>query len=542
MGDKNIEGNARMKFNLKAKAATGYLILLMGLIIGIGFLFYQVQEDLIIHFYDEKVQATTKIAAELIDGNMALKALEQGVYPPEMEKVLTQLDQIKESMGAKYLYLFTTSIGDGYTYIYTSMVEGDDPTDMLALGDFLPYEGGSEVTDNVVLSGKPSQTAVYRSEWGYISNSFAPVLDDGGNVVAIVGADYDMDSIMDEIFKSVILSVSAISLLVIILILFYLYITNRIVVIPVKKLTKAVADFVSKGKETGVFAYEQLHISNHDEIGELAESFNTMALDLQKYVEELNFVTAEKQRIEVELDVATRIQQMLLPTLFPVNEERYELYATMKPAKAVGGDFYDFFHLDNDHLFISVADVSGKGVPAALFMVIAKTIIKNMALSGIAPDEILHNANNQLCSGNDEDLFVSAFIGILEISTGEFTYSNAGHNLPLIMQSQGNISWLDATPNMVLAVCEDIPYDKHTIHLSIDARLLMYTDGVNEATNTKDVIFGDQKLLNLIDQIWHTKNNSTQKNIDTVVESLFTYADGADQSDDITLLEVRYNG
>lgn len=192
---------------------------------------------------------------------------------------------------------------------------------------------------------------------------------------------------------------------------------------------------------------------DNTEVGNLARSYISMAEDLESYVDNLQKVTAEKERINAELSLASSIQAHMLPCIFPAFPEHseFDIYATMTPAKEVGGDFYDFFMVDDTHVAAVMADVSGKGVPAALFMVIAKTLIKNYAQSGIEPCQVFTTANRMLCDGNDAGMFVTAWMGVLDIESGKLTYVNAGHNPPLIRQKDGSFEYLRSRPGFVLA-------------------------------------------------------------------------------------------
>jgi sigma-B regulation protein RsbU (phosphoserine phosphatase) len=184
---------------------------------------------------------------------------------------------------------------------------------------------------------------------------------------------------------------------------------------------------------------------------------------------------------------------------FPEREE-FDIYATMQPAKEVGGDFYDFFLIDSDHLALVIADVSGKGVPAALFMVIAKTLIKNQTLAGMEPADVFTAVNTQLCENNDAGMFVTGWMGILEISTGRFTYANAGHNPPLIRKKDGEYEYLKARAGLVLAGMEGIRYRQYEIMLEPGDGLYLYTDGVTEATNEENTLYGEDRLRDILNR------------------------------------------
>ncbi len=278
-------------------------------------------------------------------------------------------------------------------------------------------------------------------------------------------------------------------------------------------------------------------VKTNDEIGRLAASFNAMTGELKDYMANLTRVTADKERIATELNVATKIQTSMLPCIFPAFPERteFDVYATMNAAKEVGGDFYDFFLVDDTHLAVVMADVSGKGVPAALFMVIAKTLIKNHAQSGETPRDVFVNVNNQLCENNDANMFVTAFMGLLEIETGKFTYVNAGHNPPLVARAGQSFEWLTTKPGFVLAGMEGMKYVQQEILLAPGDRVFLYTDGVTEAMNPAGALYSDPRLIDF----FNSADMRGRDAVDTLAAlraDIDRFADGAEQSDDITML------
>ena len=282
-------------------------------------------------------------------------------------------------------------------------------------------------------------------------------------------------------------------------------------------------------------------ILDNDEIGDLAKSFNDMAVSLKDYIKNLALVTAEKERIGAELNVATQIQADMLPRNFPPFPDRKEfaLYATMTPAKEVGGDFYDFFMIDDDHLALVIADVSGKGVPAALFMVISKTLIKNRALMGGTPSEILYDVNMQLCEGNEADLFVTVWLGILEISTGKVKAANAGHEYPAILRAGGDYELLKTKHSPAVATLEGIKFRETEFELKPGDNIYVYTDGVAEATNSNDELFGTERMLEALNTMKDSNETEILTGMKKVVDD---FTGEAPQFDDITMLCLRYLG
>ena len=283
-----------------------------------------------------------------------------------------------------------------------------------------------------------------------------------------------------------------------------------------------------------------IDVKTGDEIERLGNSINSMTLELKDYIANIQSITAEKERIGAELDVATKIQASMLPCIFPAFPQRaeFDIYASMEPAKEVGGDFYDFFLINEHTLAVVIADVSGKGVPAALFMVIAKTLIKNNAQIGKSPEEVFETVNNLLCENNEAGMFVTAILGYLDIASGVFTFVNAGHNPPLL-RAGGTFDWRKAKPGFVLAGMEDTFYEQHTVTLNPGDELFLYTDGVTEAVNKEMELFTDLRLLETANRYFdlplHEFCISIKREIDK-------FSNGAEQADDITMLVLRYKG
>ena len=283
-------------------------------------------------------------------------------------------------------------------------------------------------------------------------------------------------------------------------------------------------------------------IHTGDEIESLSLSFSAMMQELKAYMENLSRVTADKERIATELAVATQIQTSMLPCIFPAFPDRdeFDVYATMQAAKEVGGDFYDFFLIDRTHLGVVIADVSGKGVPAALFMVIAKTLIKNHAQAGMQPAEVFETVNNQLCENNEAGMFVTAFMGILEIGSGRFTYVNAGHNPPLLSRGGEPYDWLPSKRGFVLAGMEQMRYRQQEVLLAPGDSLFLYTDGVTEALNPREELYSEARLLELF-RSGRLDGLSLEEQLALVREDIAAFADGAEQADDITMLILKLN-
>jgi sigma-B regulation protein RsbU (phosphoserine phosphatase) len=325
---------------------------------------------------------------------------------------------------------------------------------------------------------------------------------------------------------SIIISAASIMMLF----LAYLLISNLINK-PIEQLIFAVSQLAAGDLDM------QINISSHDELRLLADTFNKMTGELKKTIEENAFERAEKQRINTELGVAASIQTSMLPCIFPPFPERteFDIYASMIPAREVGGDFYDFFFVDKDNLAVVIADVSGKGIPAALFMVIAKTLINNNS-AGNSPAAVFENVNKKLCENNEMGLFVTAIIGFYNIPTGRFVFVNAGHNPPLLKRYGESYEFVRTDPCIVLAFMEDIKYKEQELYLQPGDALYLYTDGVTEAMSGDKELFGEQRLLNALNE---NKDCCPQELLQAVKREVDNYADGTEQADDITMLALK---
>jgi len=278
-----------------------------------------------------------------------------------------------------------------------------------------------------------------------------------------------------------------------------------------------------------------------DEIGRLAQAFLFMQKMLQEYLDHLQKTTAAKERIESELKIAHDIQMSMVPKIFPPFPDRdeFDLYATLVPAKEVGGDFYDFFFLDKDRLCLAIGDVSGKGVPASLFMAVTNTLFKATTAANDIPDEILGRLNDELCKDNTTCMFVTLFGAILDIRTGQMEYSNGGHTLPYRL-SNGQATQLENTKGMVVGAFEGAKFEKNTIALEPGDWIIFYTDGVTEAMNEHKELFSECRLEQFLASI--NSNISAEELTRQLVSEVREFSAGMEQSDDITILVLRYWG
>lgn len=389
----------------------------------------------------------------------------------------------------------------------------------------------------ITSSGERSDNYFFSDgDYGYNTAAIDPVLDENGEVFALAAVEIPMVTLQASLRQYLVYAVLVTVVLIVLFILAYVVYLYRYVVTPINRIARAASAFVeSNDRMSELLA----RIRTNDEIQYLAESFIKMESDILQYTDNLMKVTAEKERIGAELDVATNIQKSMLPSIFPAFPDRKEvdIYASMNPAREVGGDFYDFFMVDEGHLAIVMADVSGKGVPAALFMVIGKTLIKDHTQPGRDLGEVFTEVNSLLCESNSEGLFITAFEGVLDLVTGEFRYVNAGHEIPFLCKKDGTFEPYKIRAGFVLAGMEGIRYQCGSMQLAPGDKVFQYTDGVTEATNGAMELYGMERLGSVLQR---SASLPPQELLTEVKKDIDDFVGDAPQFDDITMLCLEY--
>ena len=357
---------------------------------------------------------------------------------------------------------------------------------------------------------------------------YAPVLRTGWSM-AVVCTYKDVFADVDQI-RTVVLSVALAGMCL--LLFFCIYIIRQLTS-PLTKLADATRE-IAKGDFTSPLPPIR---QKNDELGKLYDAFAHMQHSLVDYIHELKTTTANKERIESELRIAREIQMGMIPKIFPPfpDREDIDLYATLKPAKEVGGDLYDFF-IEGDILYFTIGDVSGKGVPASLLMAVTRSLFRNMAPHVQEASRIAESLNNSISAGNESSMFVTLFVGILDLKTGRLRYCNAGHNAPVFLSS-GKAEWLPVLPNLPLGLLEGFGYREQEIVLPGDATLFLYTDGVTESENTAKELFSEDRLIEFLEKQIHEAPTGL---VNGMMSEIDKHAAGTEQSDDITMLCLRY--
>ena len=366
-----------------------------------------------------------------------------------------------------------------------------------------------------------------------------PVRDAEAKVTGILMVQRDMEELENGIRSYLKWVANALILAAVLASLTAAVLLRSQIIRPVRTITEEARRFAVENTRNEAGSLTAL--SSIRELDLLASSIDSMEGDTLRYMENLTRAAAYRERISTELSLAERIQEGMLPHTFPPFPDRKEfsLFASMTAAKTVGGDFYDFFLVDDDHLALVMADVSGKGIPGALFMMVAKSLLKNRLLGGDSPAEALSNVNEQLCASNEAEMFVTVWLAVLEISTGKGMAANAGHEHPALKKAGGRYELVQYRHSPVVGMMEGIRYKEHAFELQPGDSLFVYTDGVPEATTTDEVLFGTDRMLDALNM---EAGAGPQETLENVMDGIRAFVGDAEQFDDITMLCLKYEG
>lgn len=494
--------------------------------------------------YNDSAFRTAESAAMLVDGDKIDLYLQEGFNDAEYDDRWNRMNVLCQKQNVTLIYVIKvdTSNYGKYKSVFNTVNDNSGYT---------PWEVGLEnettndeyvqvyrdIYENGLEQGTVVRTKGLRGREAHIT-SLVPIKNSQGEVTSILCVERPMDELISgrqEYIDSILLATILLAIAACACLAFYL---KRQFVKPVEKISKEANRFAKENCSPQGNPLD--NISEIKELRMLASSIDKMEEDTLRYIEDLSSATAERERISVELSLATTIQANILPNTFPPypNRKDFDIFASMDAAKEVGGDFYDFYLLDNDRLGFLVADVSGKGVPAALFMMRAKLTIKGLAESGADVHAILTEANARLCEGNEAGMFVTAWLGIVDLRTGVLSYANAGHNPPLIRHKNGDFEYVKTRPNFILAGMEGARYRKNEYQLLPGDEIFLYTDGVTEATDKNSQLFGEERLLAALNK---QPNQEVQERCDNVKAAIDEFVGDAEQFDDITMLSARFN-
>ena len=527
----------RSSMSLNVLGGLVFLMLLFGLIVSI------IGNSCFVNaFKDEYATVTYHMAdsaASFINGNHINDYL-AGREEEEYTQAKRRLDISTQKMNVSLLYVIAVDTSDygSFVSVFNSVNNSVDDS------EYTEWEIGYErKATNEEYSQKYRALYEHKSKYETVFRmqtndgahphitTLVPIQNRDGDVTALMCVQRPMRE-MENAFRPYVLLILSVVLFMVILIsaLVTLFLKNSIIH-PVEKVSKEATRFAkesAKGEPLG-------KISRYEDIQNLADSIDQMETDMVSYIDNLTAVTAEKERMGAELSIAAQIQANSLPDVFPAfpNRKEFDIYALMDPAKEVGGDFYNFFLIDDDHLALVIADVSGKGIPAALFMMVTNILISDRTMMGGTPGEILSFVNENICARNRADMFVTVWLGILEISTGKLTASNAGHENPVIYRKGKHFEVFKDPHGFVIGGLEGMRYKDYEIRLNKGDKLFLYTDGLPEATDIDQKLYTVERMakeLNLY------QDGSPQEIIEGMQISVNDFVGDAPQFDDLTML------
>ena len=534
----------KLRSSIVFKSISGIVILLLVFTVIVSVIGYLEFTDALMEQYAEGTFYTADTAALNVNADHLQSYLEGGDQE-EYEKIRNEFERLCEAQEATFIYVICPDQTD-YNHItfVISAMNNRYSYDLYECG--YVRETTNDEYRNVyrLLCEKDSDYAYVVRDRGYIETgahitALISLVGSDQEVKGILCVQRQMDILTDlrqAYLKKVAIAMILIALLVIMGQTVYIH---RVLLDPLQRIIREAARFSTENVKSQKKLTD--HIRNRDEIGELARSIDDMEDQITGYISDIARIAAKEEKTRTELSLAARIQASMLPDVFPPFPERkeFEFFASMDPAKEVGGDFYDFFLIDSDHLYLAIADVSGKGIPGALFMTISMLALSQIIREGKSPAEVLEAANNAICLNNREEMFVTVWLGILEISTGKLTAANAGHEYPALRKPDGRFELFKDPHGFVVGGMEDMKYKEYELQLLPGSQLFLYTDGVPEATDSSERQFGTQRMLTAL-------NGHCGEHPEEIIGGVYAAVDSfvgqAEQFDDMTMLCIQYNG
>ena len=500
----------------------------------------------------EEIEALDELFLKLPEGGLGAVTSEEARNYSDIEKsafvkelyswLVYRVDD--EETSYKYDSLYVIDISDpdlGFVYFEGRASEADPVEDIESreLGQIWYYEPEDHESVRKYRSGKYKEYEFElsvdktKNEKFYIGST--PLVYDG-EIKAMICIAYNYENFSSELDSNLKIMFFVGTMGIVIsggILLLYIYFKA---IRPLRRISVNVRKYM-KDKNSEQVAKNLSKIRTKNEFGALADDITELTSDISRYTGEIRDLIGAQEKSMAELNLAAKIQDDMLPKKFP-DHEAFRLYATMDPAKEVGGDFYDFFYIDDDHLGLTIADVSGKGVPAALFMMMSKLLIRNYAMSGLSPAEVLDHSNKSICENNNANMFVTVWFGILEISTGHIVAGNAGHEYPMIRKANGEFELFRDKHDFVLGVMKKKKYKQYEFDIEKGGSLFVYTDGAPEATSADEELFGTDRMLAALNIEPYL---TPEELIDSVKKRIDQFVGDAPQFDDLTMMCINFN-
>jgi sigma-B regulation protein RsbU (phosphoserine phosphatase) len=537
-----------VKFAKKSAKSNISFIIILGIILMLVLFGTMAQLLGYVQFSDEFAQEYTENAFRIAN------AAESYIIPDYLDEYLEKhgnsslyrqtyqdLTNLCNKVNARFIYVIQPDeTYDNITFVFNA-VNDDSGFEPYEIGYVRPTTNDDYKLKYQLLYEGLSDKAYVLRDRGFIETdshitAMIPLKDNLGKVRGILCVQRQMDALTKARFSYMIKMLVVLLSLIIMATFLYDLFLKRYLIKPLRKITKETTRFASSQSKAESKLTDK--IKSNNEIGQLAASVDKMESETLTYIDNLTRVTAESQRIGTELAVAAGIQQGMLDAVAPDRDD-VSIYATMSPAKEVGGDFYDYFMIDDDHMGIVIADVSGKGVPASLFMAITKMMINDRTMIHKSPAKILEATNERICKNNKLDMFITVWLGILELSTGKILAANAGHEYPAVYRNGKGFELLKDKHGFVVGGMSGVHYKDYELTLKPGEALFLYTDGVPEATSADNELFGVERMVKALNV---DPEGTPEEILANVQDAVDKFVDKAPQFDDLTMLCVRYRG
>lgn len=449
-----------------------------------------------------------------------------------MTRISHLLHYLCKDMDLTYLYVFDVDEENNNLLYYFTAAADDEMNKKVSeergFGTVVNVDPLPQNILNAYHGNTDGGLEQYSNQYGDVYSWVYPLLDTDGNVEYLVGAEFSAKSIQNKIIGNTLRFCLPIVIILIVVFTVMMLIIRGKLLKPLKKVSKKMRHFI-EDKDTA----QPLTLQANNEVGMIADSFNKMQSDINAYLSEISTLTTRQVQHQTQMEIAQRIQYGIVPAKTDLSEQAYQVYAIEQPCKNVGGDFYDCFLRGEEELCLVVGDVSGKGITAALFMVMTKTAVREKLLGGLSPAEVLNKVNDEICQANPEGLFATVFVAILHLPTGQLTYANAGHNLPLFFREEIALQQVD--PGIPLGLFEEAGIINAEVLLSPQEGILLYTDGVTEAVNGADRFFGDERLLGAVKGAADAKQAAEQ-----LKKAVEAFCGEREPFDDLTIISAFY--
>lgn len=541
----------KKKLSRKMTVLCGVFVLVLSItlgLLGIYTYYVNVREQ-----YEQYAETIIRIAGSYINIEDMTQCINTGNMTEDYKQTQMHLNNIKTHSDVAYLYVIkplNRGEVDNAVYVWSAVTQEEQETFQTgSLGNW----SGKDFTGKMAeffwtaMAGEEevSYCANNTAEYGYMLTGMYPLRGADGRTEALICADISMNEIFQDIYRYVLFVLCGTLIVGAVFLIVLLRLVNRSVVSPVIRMSKSTEDFVKQSNseaDPSKLIFRDPAVSTGDEMQVLSESLNEMTARLVVYMGSLQEAAADKERISSELNVATDIKSSMLPNVFPAFPERteFDIYADLKMAREMSGNFYDFFLIDRNHLAVVVGDVDGIGVPAALLIVITQTLIKNYTKLGFDPEKVFTEVNNQFSESN-EGMTTTAFLGILDLTNGNFVYVNAGHISPLLKHAGGEFEPLPAKDCFVLGSMAGVPYWQQSVRLAQGDMLFLYTKGLVEAENREQVQYSQEHMHMRLNQMLGEAYELPEI-LEKLNRDVEEFLDGEPADQDMTMVLLRYFG